>query len=191
MGSWKHRSGDCDGFTDQDLTPPESVLIVAKLKTCSTLISPDNSSSVILMADKEESRRKGLILQAVNPVDGKVCEVQISFERMQTVARRSLGHAKECGYIVPMILQKPTAVFEGLRWDEDEDPRGVGWRCYCGIPERSYSSDGTPGRPYPNQVYLVFVNEEGVAYNWRWEKADADDLGLPQNHGTRFTQRLL
>jgi hypothetical protein len=145
----------------------------------------------MLMVDKEESRRKGLLLQAVNPVDGKVCNVQISFERMQTVARRSLGHAKECGYIVPMILQKPTAIFEGLRWDQDEDPRGVGWRCYCGIPERSYSSDGTPGRPYPNQVYLVFVNEEGIAYNWRWEKADADNPTLPQNHDTRFKQRLL
>jgi hypothetical protein len=105
------------------------------------------------MVDKEESRRKGLFLQAANPVDGKLCEVQISFERMQIVARRSLGHAKECGYIVPKILQKPTAIFEGLRQDEDEDPRGVGWRCYCGIPEHSYSADGTPGRPYPNQVY--------------------------------------
>lgn len=110
---------------------------------------------------------------------------------MQTVARRSLGHAKECGYIVPMILQKPTAIFEGLRRDEDEDPRGVGWRCYCGIPEYSYRPDGTSGRPYPNQVYLVFVNDEGVAYNWRWEKADANDPKLPQDHDTRFKQRVL
>ncbi len=110
---------------------------------------------------------------------------------MQAVAKRSLGHAKECGYIVPMILQKPTAIFEGLRRDEDEDPRGVGWRCYCGIPEHSYRADGTAGRPYPNQVYLVFVNEDGVAYNWRWEKADADDPKLPQDHDTRFKQRVL
>ena len=143
------------------------------------------------MADNEESRRKGLKLQAVNPVDGKACEVEISFERMQTVGRRSLGHAKECGYIVPMILQKPTAIFEGLRRDEDEDRRGVGWRCYCGIPQHSYGSDGMPGRSYPNQVYLVFVNQEGVAYNWRWDKADAADPALPQNHDTRFKKRLL
>lgn len=155
------------------------------------MITLADSANLMHMVDKEESRRKGLILQAVNPVDGTVCELQISFERMQTVARRSLGHAKECGYIVPMILQKPTAIFEGLRRDEDEDPRGIGWRCYCGIPERGYSSDGTPGRPYPNQVYLVFVNEEGVAYNWRWERADADNPTLPQNHDTRFKQRLL
>jgi hypothetical protein len=119
------------------------------------------------MRDKDDSRRKGLTLQAVNPADGTHCEVLISYDRMQAVARRSLGHAKECGYIVPAILQRPTAIFEGLRQDEDEDPRGVGWRCYCGIPEHSFRPDGTAGRPYPNQVYLVFVNDEGVAYNWR------------------------
>jgi hypothetical protein len=143
------------------------------------------------MADKEGSRRQHLILQAVNPTDGKTCEVQISFERMQAVARRSLGHAKECGYIVPMTLQKPTAIFEGLRIDADEDPRGTGWRCYCGIPEHAYRRDGTATAPYPGQVYLVFVNDEGVAYNWRWEKADAENPLLPQNHSTRFKQRLL
>jgi len=40
-------------------------------------------------------------------------------------------------------------------------------------------------------VYLVFVNEEGVAYNWRWEKCDADDLTLPIDHATRFRKRIL
>ena len=105
--------------------------------------------------------------------------------------QRSLGHAKECGYIVPMILQQPTAIFEGLRKDEDEDLRGVGWRCYCGIPEHSYASDGTAKRPYPNQVYLIFVNEDGVVYNWRWEKADDEDLKLPKDHQTRFKKRAL
>jgi len=151
----------------------------------------DGCFILVVMADKEDSRRTGLILHAVNPSDGAVCEVQVSFSRMQAVARRSLGHAKECGYIVPMILQRPTAVFEGLRRDEDEDPRGVGRRCYCGIPEFSYRPDGTAGRPYPKQVYLVFVNDEGVAYNWRWEKADAEDPKLPENHLTRFRRRVL
>ena len=81
------------------------------------------------------------MLLAVEPKDGTTtCEVQISFERMQTVGRRSLGHAKECGLILPMILQKPTAIFEGLRRDEDEDRRGFGWRCYCGVPDQSYRS---------------------------------------------------
>ena len=143
------------------------------------------------MATDDPSRRERLTLQAINPADGKLCEVHISFERMQAVGRRSLGHAKECGYIVPEILQKPAAIFEGLRREEDEDPRGVGWRCYCGIPEQSYRTDGTKAPPYRGQVYVVFVNDEGVAYNWRWEKADPDNLNLPADHQTRFKKRLL
>ncbi len=102
-----------------------------------------------------------------------------------------MAHAKECGFIVPMILQKPTSVFEGLRLDEDEDQRGVGWRCYCGIPNNAYNSDGSSRATYTNQVYLVFVNDANVAYNWRWERADSDDPSLPENHVQRFKKRLL
>ncbi len=143
------------------------------------------------MADKDDSRRAGLTLQAVNPLDGTTCEVMVSFDRMQTVAKRSLGHAKECGFIVPAILSTPTAVFEGIRREEDEDPRGVGWRCYCGVPEHSYRKDGTAAKPYPGQVYLVFVNADGVAYNWRWEKADPENADLPLGYETRFKTKLL
>jgi hypothetical protein len=144
------------------------------------------------MADKEDSRRQYLTLQAIEPKDGTLsCEVLISYDRMQAVARRSLGHAKECGLIVPAILQTPTAIFEGLRRDEDEDRWGFGWRCYCGVPEHSYRQDGAEGKSYPGQVYLVFVNDERVAYNWRWERADPDDPKLPLGHETRFKRRLL
>lgn len=143
------------------------------------------------MAKSDRSRRDYLTLQAQDPVTGTLdFEVLVSFDRMQAVARRGLGHAKECGIIVPAILQRPTAVFEGLRRDEDEDRWGFGWRCYCGLPEHSYRSDGSTGRPYPGQVYLVFVNDERVAYNWRWEKSDPDDLTLPLDHALRFKQRL-
>ena len=142
------------------------------------------------MSGKKDSRRHYLMLQAVNP-DGSACEFLISYDRMQTVAKRSLGHANECGRIVPKILQEPTAIFEGLTRDSDEDRRGVGWRCYCGVPEQAFHADGTPRLPYPGQVYLVFVNDEYVAYNWRWEKSDPDDPTLPVDHATRFKRRLL
>jgi hypothetical protein len=143
------------------------------------------------MANKGE-RRQHITLLAIEPRDGTLsCEIQISFERIQAVDRRSLGHAKECGIIVPMILQKPTAIFEGLRRDEDEDRWGYGWRCYCGVPEHSYRADGTSAPPYHGQVYLVFLNDERVAYNWRWEKADPDNPKFPIGYQTRFKQRLL
>ena len=73
------------------------------------------------MAGKGETRRQYILLDAISPEDGKPCQIQVSFDRMQSVSRRSLGHASECGYIVPAILQKPTAIFEGLRQDDDED----------------------------------------------------------------------
>jgi len=92
---------------------------------------------------------------------------------------------------VPMILQRPTAIFEGIRRDEDEDRQGFGWRCYCGIPDQGFLQDGTPVRPFPGQLYVVFVNDERVAYNWRWEKADSDNPRLPRDHETRFRKRLL
>jgi hypothetical protein len=99
------------------------------------------------MAGPEGSRRKYLTLQALDPASDSPSEVLISYDRMQAVARRSMAHAKECGIIVPKILQQPAAVFEGLRQDEDEDLYGVGWRCYCGIPDQAYHSDGRKGQP--------------------------------------------
>ncbi len=90
-----------------------------------------------------------------------------------------------------MILEQPTAIFEGLRRDEDEDKWGSGWRCYCGRPTQSYRSDGSVSPPYPGQIYLVFVNDERVAYNWRWKKADLDRPNLPAGYLSRFRLQLL
>ena len=50
------------------------------------------------MADKEGSRRKFLTIATIDPVEGSTAEVLISYDRMQTVGRRSMAHAKECGY---------------------------------------------------------------------------------------------
>jgi len=110
---------------------------------------------------------------------------------MKAVATRSMGQTKECAYLVPYILQTPSSVFEGLRREEDEDPRGVGWRCYCGLPTAAYRANGTEVNPYPGQVYLVFVNQAMIAYNWRWERADPDNPRLPNGHEIRFRTRLL
>ena len=143
------------------------------------------------MAEEGGKRREGILLDAIDPVDGSHCKVQISHGRMMAVASRSVGQAKECGYVVPAILQKPTAIFEGLKSDEDEDRRGVGWRCYCGVPPVAYRTDGSERPPWPGQVFLVFVNDERVAYNWRWEMADSEDPNLPVKHMERFKRRLL
>jgi hypothetical protein len=143
------------------------------------------------MPDEPDTRRQMLSIEGVDPTSGKTFLIHISHDRLLTVARRSMGQAKEAAFIVPATLQRPAAIFEGLRWDEDEDPRGVGWRCYSGIPAVAYRTDGTERPPYPGQVYLVFVNQKNVAYNWRWENADPGDPRLPMNFQARFTRKLL
>ena len=143
------------------------------------------------MAEEVGTRRDGVLLDAINPADGTTCKVQISHGRMLAVASRSMGHAKDCGVLVPAALQKPTAIFEGLRWDDDEDPRGVGWRCYSAVPTVAHRADGSERPPWPAQVFVVFVNDEKIAYNWRWEKADPSDPQLPVGHAERFKKRLI
>ena len=117
---------------------------------CTTACSPVTVLGQLgrLCRPAGDSRREHATLLAIEPMDGKLtCEVMISYERMQAVGRRSMGHAKECGLIVPMILQKPTAIFEGLRRDEDEDRWVYGWRCYCGVPGTKFdrTRHGTSG----------------------------------------------
>jgi hypothetical protein len=138
-----------------------------------------------------KTRRQLLTLEAIDPDNGRTCGVMISYDRMRAVAARGMGAAKEAGEIVPFILRQPAAIFEGLRDDRDEDPKGCGFRCYCGIPTTAFSTDGSPRRPFPGQVFLVFVNDEGVAYNWRWDKSDPDNPRLPADHTTRFRSKRL
>lgn len=143
------------------------------------------------MSKSNKGRREGLTVQAVNPEDGKPCEVFISQERILSLRKRGMGAIKEAGFLVEYCLKHPTAIFEGLRRDEDEDCRGVGWRCYCGTPNCAYASDGKETNPPRGKVFLVFVNDEGVAYNWRWDLADAENNRLPEHYDIRFKRRAL
>ena len=138
----------------------------------------------------QESRRDRLCIHAFNPDNRQTCLIQISQQRLLTIAKWGAWAVKEASELVPLILQHPRAVFEGLRRDEDEDPRGTGWRCYCGKPIKKFEKDGSEANPDPNQVYLVYVNDEGVAYNWRWEPADAKNPDFPRGHETRFKKTV-
>ena len=92
---------------------------------------------------------------------------------------------------MPEILEKPTAIFEGLRREEDEDPRGIGWLCYCGLPACDYDKKGQPIKPPENKVFLIFVNTDKMAYNWRWEVCDGEDPALPDDYANRFKRKLI
>lgn len=142
-------------------------------------------------AGKAHTRREYLKVSAINPDTGKTIIVQISYDRLHNIAKRGKGEIECARYTVPYILQHPTAIFKGLCLEEDEDARGYGWRCYCGIPEHDYSLDGQELPPRSNKVFLVFVNDELVAYNWVWVKCDEFHNELPIDYKTRFKEKLL
>lgn len=132
-------------------------------------------------------------LEAVNPKDGSKFTVKVSHKRMKAVATRGEGAIYEMAYVLPEILKAPRMIFEGLLRNEDEpsDDYSIGWLCYVGIPSKAYMSDGKQVKPWEDEVYLVFVNNENVVYNWRWEKADNQDITMPTEYNKRFKRRSL
>ncbi len=132
-------------------------------------------------------------LDAKRP-NGKDCfSLKISRKRMRDVSRRGMGQTLEMAHVLPEVLKDPRAIFSGLRTDEDEprDDYSLGHLCYVGMPSKAYSKVGIQINPRYAQVYLAFVNDEDVVYNWRWEKADMKDLYLPKYYESRFKKRIL
>jgi hypothetical protein len=117
-----------------------------------------------MSAPAPESRNY-VALEAVSPKDGKPWEVRISMARIEAIGKRTKGQVMERAYVVPQVLKAPTAIFEGLRKDEDEPREGNGWLCYVGTPKVAYAPDGREMPPWERKVFLVFLNQDRVAYN--------------------------
>src|SRR5437588_8918947 len=77
--------------------------------------------------------------------------------------------------LVKEILELPTVVFEGLRQEQEE---GL---CYAGIPSGSYTNQGRKRPRLPGKTFVVFLDAEGQVFQWRWEQADSDREGYPEN----------
>lgn len=130
---------------------------------------------------------------AIDPGTGKrTASVAITHRRMRWVARGGMGRVKEMAECVSEVLAHPKAVFEGIRWDKDEDDHSDadGWRCYSGFPSKAFHKDGQERTAYEDEVLIVFVNTEGVAYNWRWEDCHPDNPGLPEDCQDRFCKQV-
>ena len=99
--------------------------------------------------------------------------------------------------LVEDVLTCPRAIFRGIRFEEDEKHScsSPGWLCYCGYPPIDFRFSGEETTPPPRKVFLVFVNEDKIAYNWRWDRADSDawDEGkyIPIDHQIRFKEQVI
>lgn len=146
----------------------------------------------------DESRRSGFECLAVSPIDGKKDLVlTLSINRAKILQRRANRADMYRVQLVRSVLDSPTAIFQGIRFEEDERHtcHCPGWLCYCGLPIKDYTSSGTEINPPPKKVFLAFVNDEHVVYNWGWERADLDawerGLYFPTEYQNRFQRRVL
>jgi hypothetical protein len=142
-------------------------------------------------ADKRKTRNGYISLPAVDPSDGGLWELLISIDRVRRTRHVGEGSALELGHIVPQVLLHPKAIFRNVRPESPDHEESL---CYVGCPDRAYTNpDGILSPPWPNEVYLVFVNNERIIHNYRWEKADPQDRVLPQGFDdeSRFGKRLL
>ena len=144
------------------------------------------------------SRRNKLTRLAVNPQTGKTdFAVTLSEGRIKHLAKRGNKADLMRITLVDNALAYPKAIFRGIRFEEDEKHscHSPGWLCYCGYPPSDFRSPGEETVSPARKVFLVFVNEDQIAYNWGWERADFDawDSGkyLPANHQDRFKEQIL
>jgi len=123
----------------------------------------------------------------IDPVDGKPRTVFLRSAKMQEVARRGMGAARELAHSVREVLGSPTAIFRGVREEGESE-----WLCYSGIPSQAFDyKTGQGGKAWEGEVLLVYVNDDLIIYHWRWEKEDSRSPGLPIDHATRFNERAL
>ena len=137
------------------------------------------------------TRREGLAFEGLDPFTRKKRAIQLSYEKLRSLPDRGPGKVKEAGFIVKEVLAAPGAIFQGLTEDTDEPKRGTGWLCYVGRPASCFEDEGRSIPPPANRVFLVFVNDEWVDYNWYCCQTDAREPRLPENYASRFLTRLL
>ena len=80
-----------------------------------------------------------------------------------TATQLQVNVLKEAGYIVPQVLLKPTAIFQGLTRDADEPHRGAGWLHGAGVELAPGTDAGWRFTPFDALVdELVLLREAGM-----------------------------
>ena len=119
--------------------------------------------------------------------DGSVWKLLLRLRKREETARRGMGPTLELAHTLPGALLNPTAIFRGVREEGERN-----WLCYVSRPAHAYDyRTGDSRIAWPGQVFLVFVTDDRIIYNWRWEKADAEDPSVPEGYASRFEERVL
>ncbi len=149
------------------------------------------------LPDKTRERAGYVSILARDYRDQGLWDILISDVSIHQARYRGMELASELAFLVPEVLENPTAIFMGIRWDADENIAAdvPSWLCYVGLPSCSFNASGKQLDPYNDMVYLVFVNAERVVYHYRWDKCCPDNPRLPLGHDDpekpRFRERVL
>jgi len=103
-----------------------------------------------------------------------------------------MGAASELAFTVPLALRNPTAVFRGVTEQDGEDGDET-WMIYVAVPPTAWDHRTHQERQaWKEEVFLVFVDDDGIIRRWRWKPADAKNPRLPADHDKgRFQERVL
>jgi len=136
-------------------------------------------------------------LLAVNPEPNQPDLRLICLQERITFAKQLgyFGAIMEAVKLVPFTLKNPIAIFEGLRPPDDKySGESPGWLCYCSRPICDFTRSGQECNPKPRKVFLVFVNDDRIIFDWGWEDADGEALDdkryMPRDYKTRFRKQV-
>jgi hypothetical protein len=129
-------------------------------------------------------------IKAVDPVTGKPGWVYVRNAKVKQTAAKGMGAAKELAYTVLDALQKPKAVYRGVKECDDGEED---WLCYVHVPAWAYDhKTGETRKAWKGEVFLVFVDGDLIVRRWGWDEADPNNPYLPIKHDQgRFEERLL
>ena len=139
-----------------------------------------------------KARQGYATVKAKDPHDGREWDVLLPDKRLEWAKRNGVGAVRELAYTVPWALQNIRHMFRGVRDDDceidDEDDK---WLCYVSTPPRAYDwRTGNQVDAWRDEVFLVYVTDERVVYQWSWVKADPNDPCLPIGYLERFKTQV-
>jgi hypothetical protein len=131
------------------------------------------------------SKRGFLTIEAKRPDGDGITEFFLPQSKVDLLARGVAPRSKYYeAFSLPDALGAPAAIFKGLGREGF-----AGGFCYSAKP-RKILNDNVTVPPPPGYVFVVFVNESGHVYSWRWEKEDENTPGHPIGWETRFDDKL-
>lgn len=114
----------------------------------------------------------------------RTLELFLLDEDLRDVVDAPAHQLHELQRVVPEVVLRPAAVFEGLR---REGSLSTG-RAYSGRPASAFDNRGQPVPLPEGKCYVVFVTPRGSVYDWDW--VPEGSAGVPKDWEKRFGRQV-